>query len=49
MLLYLKADSVLWYYSGFAVPPILMVGVCMPLWAKQSYGMSVHRVRVIQL
>eukprot|EP00903_Cladosiphon_okamuranus_P008151 g7850.t1 len=48
LLLYIKADTVLWYYSGFTVPTILMVTVAMPLWSKQPYGMPVHRVRVIQ-
>ncbi|CAM9712879.1 unnamed protein product, partial [Hapterophycus canaliculatus] len=48
LLIYIKADSVLWYYSGFAVPSILIVSVIMPIWAKQPYGMPVHRVRVIQ-
>lgn len=48
LLIYIEADTVLWYYSGFAVPSILMVSVVMPIWAKQPYGMPVHRVRVIQ-
>lgn len=48
LLIFIKADSVLWYYSGFAVPSIAMSAIVLPFWSKQPYGMSCHRVRVIQ-
>lgn len=48
LLILVKADGVLWFYSGFAVPSILMAGVAVPLWASQRCGLSCHRIRVIQ-
>lgn len=48
LLIYVEAESVRWYYSGFALPSLIMVTIVMPLWSKQPYGMPVHRVRVIQ-
>lgn len=47
LLIWVKADWVLWFHSGFAVPSILMAGIAVPFWAKQKYGFSCHRVRVI--
>ncbi|CAN0432573.1 unnamed protein product [Laminaria digitata] len=48
LLIYIKADGVLWFHSAFAVPSIVMGMVIVPLWASQPYGMACHRVRVIQ-
>lgn len=48
LLVWVKADAVLWYHSIFVLPSIIFAGIIMPLWAKQRYGMACHRVKIIQ-
>ena len=48
LLVWMRADGVLWYHSGFVLPSIILAGLIMPLWSKQPYGMPCHRVKVIQ-
>lgn len=48
LLVWIHADDVLWYHSGFMVPAILCAILVMPLWSTQRYGMACHRIRVLQ-
>lgn len=48
LLVWIKADGVLWYHSLFALPSIIFAAIIMPCWSKQRYGMACHRVKIIQ-
>lgn len=48
LLVWMKADMVLWYYIGFAVPSIVFSCIIIPLWSKAKYGMACYRIKVIQ-
>ncbi|CAM9213979.1 unnamed protein product [Ectocarpus sp. 12 AP-2014] len=48
LLVWVEADGVLWYHSGFALPSLIFAGIILPLWSKQRYGMACHRVKIIQ-
>eukprot|EP00903_Cladosiphon_okamuranus_P011815 g11103.t1 len=51
LLVWLKADGVLWVYFGFTVPAAVFALVVVPSWSKQDSifrAMASHRVRVLQ-
>ncbi|CAM9131093.1 unnamed protein product [Ectocarpus sp. 12 AP-2014] len=48
LLVWVEADGVLWYHSGFMLPSLIFAGIVLPLWSKQHYGMSSHRIKIIQ-
>ncbi|CAM9337250.1 unnamed protein product [Ectocarpus fasciculatus] len=48
LLVWVEADGVLWYHSGFVLPSLIFAGIVLPLWSKQHYGMSSHRIKIIQ-
>ncbi|CAB1108090.1 GT2 [Ectocarpus sp. CCAP 1310/34] len=48
LLVWVEADGVLWYHSGFVMPSLIFAGIVLPLWSKQHYGMSSHRIKIIQ-
>eukprot|EP00903_Cladosiphon_okamuranus_P008684 g8320.t2 len=51
LLLWFKADKVLWAYCGFTVPAVVFTLIIIPTWSKQDSilgSMSYHRVSVLQ-
>eukprot|EP00752_Nemacystus_decipiens_P013327 g11801.t1 len=51
LLVWVKADEVLWVYFGFTVPAVVFSMIIIPTWSKQDSifrAMSSHRVRVLQ-
>ncbi|CAM9713813.1 unnamed protein product [Ectocarpus sp. 12 AP-2014] len=48
LLVWMEADGVLWYHSGFVMPSLIFAGIIMPLWSKQRYGSAAQRVKVLQ-
>ncbi|CAM9227257.1 unnamed protein product, partial [Ectocarpus sp. 6 AP-2014] len=48
LLVWMEADGVLWYHSGFVMPSLIFAGIIMPLWSKQRYGLAAQRVKVLQ-
>lgn len=48
LLILLEASGVRWFHMAFTVPVFIFALVVLPLWSRQRYGMSCHRVTVLQ-
>ena len=48
LLIWIRPSAVFWYNVAFAVPSLIFSFFIMKIWAKQPYGFSCQRVRIIQ-
>ena len=48
LLIWIRPAAVFWYNVAFAVPSLIFSFFIMKIWAKQPYGFSCQRVRIIQ-
>lgn len=51
LLIWMKADEVLWFYYGFTVPALIYTLVVVPTWAKQDSifkALTAQRIKVLQ-
>ena len=48
LLIWIRPSAVFWYNVAFAIPSLFFSFFIMKIWAKQPYGFSCQRVRIIQ-
>ncbi|CAM9631947.1 unnamed protein product, partial [Sphacelaria rigidula] len=48
LLIWVRPEIVKFYHLAVVVPALLFTAIIIPAWSTQKYGMSSHRVRIIQ-
>ena len=48
LLIWIRPSSVFWYNIAFSIPSFIFSFLIMKIWAKQPYGFSCQRVKIIQ-
>ncbi|CAM9620212.1 unnamed protein product [Ectocarpus sp. 6 AP-2014] len=51
LLIWMKADEVLWFYYGFTIPALIYSLIVVPTWSKQDSilkALTAQRIKVIQ-